>query len=188
VNGTILFIGWAGFAVYLLAYALLAAGLLRRGRPYFALNVAAALAVTAVSVFKGSVQAALINLAWAVLSAAAFVNARPRAVASGRAVLRGLIALGLACAAALGLAGRWAGAVEALSWTSVAAFVGGYLLFSTHAVGRLEFHLLNVIASTSLLPGLWQDANWPVFALETAWGSIAAVGAVSEEIGEPVEL
>jgi len=174
-------IGWAGTATYLLAYGSLAGGIIGRGRPYFALNAAAALAVTVVAASTATWQSVTINLLWAAISAYGLFAVAPpvRWVAPGWA--RGTVALLVAG----GLVGIAAGlfhevlfhaGVTVLGWGAVAAFLLGYALFVARRIERAAFHAFNLVAAAAILPQLWVHGNWPVVVLEVCWGVAAAVG------------
>lgn len=174
-------IGWLGTATYLLAYALLAGGIIGRGRFYFGLNAAAALAVTVVAASTATWQSVTINLLWAAISVYGLLAVPPpvRWVAPGWA--RGAVAM-LIAGGLLGIVAAvfhrplFHAGVTVLGWGAVAAFLFGYALFVARRIDRMAFHGFNLAAAAAILPQLWVDGNWPVVALEVAWGAAAAVG------------
>lgn len=173
-------VGWIGTALYVLAYVLLALRMLSADRVYYGLNVVAALFVAAVSVAKGSAQAAAINGLWAAASVYGVCGLTPPHPWLRPFIVR--IAVAIQVGGGL-FALRWVGlgvAASWMAWGSVATYTGAYVLFVGRRVAPLEFHIVNFIASTAILPVLILEANWPVVALEVAWAVAAMIGIGSD--------
>lgn len=174
-------VGWAGTFTYLLAYGLLAAGAVRRGRFYYSLNAVAALAVTVAAVSTATWQAVAIHVLWGAISVYGyFALTLPVAWVAPRWA-RGTVAM-LVAGGLLGIAAGWfheplfhAG-VAVLGWGAVAAFLLGYALFVVQRIEQRAFHAFNLVASAAIVPQLWVHGNWPVLVLEGCWGVAAAVG------------
>lgn len=174
-------IGWLGTATYLLAYALLAGGIIGSGRLYYAMNGAAALAVSAVAASTATWQSVTVNLLWAAISVYGyFALPLPVGWVAPRWA-RGTVAM-LICGGLLGIVAAvfheplFHAGVTVLGWGAVAAFLCGYALFVARKIDRAAFHGFNLAAAAAILPQLWVHGNWPVLVLEVCWGLAAAVG------------
>lgn len=169
-------LGWFGTAVYLVNHALLSARRIRRGNVYFAGNAIAA-AVIAVSSFAlPSWQAVVVNGFWVVASVAGLLGAS--IAASVRPSARGLWLLCGAIAAIgllLSVYDQYLAAAT-IGWSATLLFCGVYLLFAVGDLAQRSFLLCNAAAAFGLLPILTLDNNWPVVALEVAWGTLSLAG------------
>jgi len=173
-------LGWAGMALYTLAFVAVASGLLPRSPRYFLANLVAACAVAISSAALASWQAVAVNVAWALLSANALAGRRivlpiwvPHVV---HLAVAGLVAATLW---QLGARGGPA-AVEMLAWFSLLGFVYSYLAFANFLMGPTAFHVWNFAAATSLIPQVLREGNYPVLAIEVLWASVAIYGLVRE--------
>jgi hypothetical protein len=173
-------VGWLGTALYLLAYGLLALRILSAGRAYYLLNVFSAAFVAAVSVAKGSAQAAAVHGLWSLASVYGVFGLSPPLLGLRPPVVRAAVLLlvggGL-------VAMPWAGLVlsaEWMAWGSLAGYTGAYVLFVGGRMALLEFHIFNLVASAAILPVLVLDANWPTFVLEFVWMIAAVAGIVAD--------
>ena len=53
-----------------------------------------------------------------------------------------------------------------------------FFLHANKVTGALRYFAHNTVAAFTILPVLWLDQNWPIFALESSWTvlSLLAVG------------
>lgn len=174
-------LGWAGSLLYLANHAALSALRAYPERVYLLGNLVAAVLVGAASLALHSWQSVGVNLFWAAVSlqglAGREVHARMLSERWFRR-LTGLMVSGGVMAAAVSL--RLS--ADLLGWASVAGFCGVYFLFANHEVGRPAYFLYNVLAALLILPVLWLDRNWPVFALEACW-AVLSFGAFLKHRG-----
>jgi hypothetical protein len=172
-------VGWVGTLFYFYGYLRIALGINTTRKHYLTVNAVAALAITIVSVAKGTHPVVVLNLAWLAISIAGIRGARPRFIAiSPRIFLAGGMAWVAAVAVAF-MAGEQAYAVLMLAWLGTAVFILSYLLFVNEGISVIEFNICNVIAPIALLPRLYDDSNWPVLALELFWATIAVYAVAS---------
>ena len=165
--------GWAGAFLYLYAYLLIVLKINKTQRYYLLTNAIAATGVVLVSVLKGTYQAVILNLAWLVISGLRFYSVNmPRRI-PGRLFLRTMVPVCFVWV----VISYWAIAphhsISVLAWLGTATFLLAYLLFVNERLTLREFNLWNIAAPIALLPRLYEDANWAVFALETLWASAA---------------
>ncbi|NIV94845.1 hypothetical protein GWN42_19145 [candidate division KSB1 bacterium] len=175
-------IGWFGFALYLIAYFLLAINRIAAGTLYFSLNIVAALGITVVSMYKGTYQAVVVNVLWIGISCLGITQYKLRNFFDARTPFRISMIILLAIAVALVLSGQDHWAIALLGWIYVLAFILSYLLFVDRRITLFEFHIWNFVAPLSILPKLIVDANWPVFALEVFWALSASFGIAQKFI------
>ena len=173
-NATIFeIVGWIGAFVYFYGYLLIALGLSTTRRHYLLVNTVAALCIIAVSAFKGTHPAVVLNIAWLAISIAGMRGAYPRfTVGSSRVFLAGGV-VSLAVVGVLFVAGERTLAVLMLAWLGTAIFIVSYLLFVNQGISVAAFNRCNVVAPIALLPRLYDDSNWPVLALEVFWATVA---------------
>ncbi|WP_425410383.1 CBU_0592 family membrane protein [Hyphococcus sp.] len=180
-------VGWVSTAIYLGNHGYLSTHRNYRPNIYYALNFIGASGIVVSSAAIASWQAVVVNVFWAGLSLLALSGtALPESMRlSERWILTPLAILG-AGGLAYGFADFPAG-MAALGWAATGLFSGGYLLFAAGAVRRRRFLLYNIFAAYGLVPILYLDANWPVLALELAWGTISIAGWVAAIRNPPQE-
>jgi hypothetical protein len=180
--------GWAGFILYLIAYMLLATNHITAGKLYYILNILAAVCITVVSVYKGTVQAVLVNLLWGLISCTGLSGTKIRSHADITAIFRFLIIGLFGTSAVLFVFGQEYWTIRLLAWIYVLAFIISYWLFISHKISVFEFHIWNLVASLTILPKLIVDYNWPVFALEILWALAAVTGLAKNKTTAGAEL
>ena len=176
-------LGWIGTFIYLLNHGYISFKTNWKSSIYYGGNLVAALSLVVSSYVASSYQAVFINSFWAVVSVAILLNWPLKKVpANVRVFYSGLSLLVVLFAFNLIVNGTFDAMI--LGWSSAYVFTFGYLLFCTKKIGLMPYLLLNAYAAIVLLPQLWLDNNWPVFALEIAWAGISLVGAY-KHINEP---
>ncbi|MBB4657554.1 CBU_0592 family membrane protein [Parvularcula dongshanensis] len=173
---TLALIGWTGTLLYLINHVLLSRAGGAASPRYYALNLAAAAALTFTSFIEASWQAVGTNLFWTVVSLYALVGREegPALALRPEWVLWPLAALGGVGVAMVPFVPL--GGIETLGWSGTLAFSGSYLLFSAGRIARRSFLGVNALAALALIPVLTVDANWPVLGLEVAWFALSAWG------------
>lgn len=169
-------LGWIATAIYLGNHAWLSSHSAYRGRLYFALNFVGASGIVVSSWAIASWQAVGTNLFWALTSALALAG---RGLPGGaflneRWLMTPIFAFG-AGGIVLLLFDFYNG-MAVLGWMGTALFCAGYALFTAERIRRRRFLVYNIFAAYGMSPILYLDSNWPVLALEIAWGSISLAG------------
>lgn len=170
------FLGWVGTLASLGNHAMLSFGRIERGRPYYSINIGAALLVTVSSAVLPSWQGVAVNGFWVLASVAGYLGITVRLTDAASA--RGLLAVCLVLAAVAGArafidmdaALRW------LGWSATVLLCGSYLLFAVERMSQRAFLSCSAVASFCLVPVLLVDQNWPVVALEFVWGVLSVIG------------
>lgn len=169
-------LGWLGTAVYLINHALLSTRRVRRGHVYFAGNAVAAAVIAISSFVLPSWQAVVVNGFWVVASIAGLMGVslagKRRPSARGLWLLCGAIA---AIGLVLSVHDQYLAAAT-IGWAATILFCGVYLLFAVGDLEQRSFLLCNAAAAFGLVPILLLDGNWPVVALEVAWGTLSLGG------------
>ena len=168
-------LGWLGSGLYIVAHAWITVLKRPAAKAYYWMNVAAALALVVSSALLASWQPVFINGFWALISLAALGGVTlPRLPLTNRwlaAIVISLFLSGAACVL-LGLTFGW----SLLAWSSVVAFCLSYWRFSAKRLSQAQYFMFSAYAAFILLPQLYFDQNWPVFALEVVWGSLSVMG------------
>ena len=183
-------LGWAGMALYLVAYAYLGLRRTADRRRYFLANAVAAALVGTSSGLIGTWPSVAINLFWFTVSllALAGITAGARHLTPRSFTLFSAV---LPVTAAIAFFVDHMLAIALLGWTSAILFSGAYLLFAAGRLRARPFHLYNATAAAVILPQLWVDQNWPVMALEVCWfvlSCISALRACRLGTGLPAEI
>lgn len=170
-------LGWAGTLIYLVNHGAYSLRSSYHRRLYLGANAVAALLVTISSVMIESWQSGAINAFWTVVSiqglAGAHFRLRLFPPAWFDALLAGVLAISLA---ALALSTRLS--ADLLGWSSMLAFCGAYLMLANRVIGEVRYFAYNAIAAFIILPVLWLDNNWPIFALEACWTVLSLAALV----------
>ncbi len=173
-------LGWVGTTLYLGNHGYLSFHPDYKPKLYFALNFVAALALVISSSVISSWQAVATNAFWGVVSFIAIANISfSRRVSLSEIWIAAPIAVGSITGMAYAVV-DYATGMTILGWAAGALFCAAYLLFTTGAIKRSRFLIYNIIAAMSLMPILYLQGNWPVFALEAAWIAVSLFGWTRE--------
>lgn len=170
-------LGWFGTTLYLLNYAYLAFYPKWKRVIYFAANGIAAISLVVSSAALASWQAVGINGFWAAISIWLLLGLGFDWVPLTRRSLEFGV-LGLLLVAAGSVYWDWRLSVSWVGWSSTFAFSLAYLLFAAQKLQVRRYHFWNAYAAFVLLPQLWLDTNWPVFAMEVAWFGISVAALI----------
>lgn len=171
-------IGWLGTVLYLANHAYIS--LIKNWRPkvYFLGNLIAATSLTVQSVYISSWQAAAINGFWMVISALLLIGVKMDSVkitAKPYFVFSGIL---LTSVLSTFIFVELTQFYDILGWSAAYFFCSSYFLFSAKRISSRAYLAINVYAALVLLPQLWLQANYPVFALEIAWALVSLIGIV----------
>lgn len=175
------YIGWAGTIIYLLNHGYISTVVNWKRKLYFGGNFVAAALLVVQSVYLLSWQAVVINCFWMVVSICLLANisfdmvkVRAKHYYQVCAIVFILI-VSLSIYSVL-LTAKWNAAIDMFGWSSAFVFCSSYFLFSALRITSRAYLVLNAYAALALLPLLWFNQNWPVFALEIAWAGISIYG------------
>ncbi|MCF2950180.1 hypothetical protein L0668_18860 [Paraglaciecola aquimarina] len=169
------FLGWFGTISYLLNHAYISLIQQRNDTIYYGGNLLAASALVISSIASNSIQAAVINGFWAIISILILIKVDLNRLPFSRRIFR-LILLCFACALLYQAYTTKGLDIELLGWSSAFVFSASYLLFSVGKMQILNYLICNTYAAFAILPQVWVDQNWPVFGLEICWGCISIYG------------
>ncbi|MBQ0797046.1 hypothetical protein [Zhongshania sp.] len=168
-------IGWFGTFLYLLNHAYISLNQIWKRRLYYGGNTIAASCLIISSYYSYSWQAVVINCFWALTSLALLCSLDLTKIKLDRRIFHLLvIAMLLVFFAECVFKGQFNLAL--LGWMSAIAFSGSYLLFGAGKMPAKFYFCWNAFAAIVILPQLWLDQNWPVFALEICWAVISIFG------------
>lgn len=171
-------IGWIGTAVYLINHIYISVSPNWKRIVYFGGNLVAASLLVIQSAYLSSWQAVVINGFWMIISACLlakipFDSIKLTAPAYYKICTVFAILLLSYC-----LLSDLQVSIHVIGWSSAFVFCSSYFLFSANRLSSRAYLLLNACAAIALLPLLWINHNWPVFALEIAWASISIFGVI----------
>jgi hypothetical protein len=169
-------IGWLGTVTYLVAYMLLALGVLETGAVYLTMNIAAAGMVMLFSATRASWAALVINGAWCTISLYSQLKLPLRIPQILVPIIRYGIVIALFGAISILSLGNPLYAFGVLAWCSFCSYIFPYLFFLNQKISLTEFHRWNLLAAVIIIPDLVIDHNWPVVVIEVFWSGVALAG------------
>ena len=172
-------VGWVGTLLYVYGYLLVVLGIKPTRRHYFSVNSLAAFSVIVVSLFTGTHQIVFANVAWLAISIAGLRHLQLNLPMGVRHGMRGCGAIWLLATIGVLIVAGSSEAIAVLAWFGAAAFIGSYFLFANERISVVEFIVWNIVAPVALMPRLYEDANWPVFALEIFWAAVGIFALIT---------
>lgn len=169
-------IGWFGTCLYLLNHGYISFKSDWQKSWYYGGNAVAALCLTFTSYLNDSWQALAINGFWAFVSVAMLMNISVQRIPSSRQLFFAIVTVLLMWFIGQQIIQGHTN-IALLGWIGAFIFTKCYLLFSQKKLTEEQYLWWNALAAIILLPQLWQDENWPSFALEVAWAMISIYGA-----------
>lgn len=168
-------LGWVGTLTYLVNHTYISVNKNWRRPVYYSGNCFAAIMLVISSFYIGSYQAVFINGFWAIISIALLLDLPIKRIpVSSRLFF--FTWLGFIVYLAADFIIQQKLNITVMGWSSAFVFTIGYLLFCSEKLKQSHYLLFDAYAALVLLPQLWLDQNWPVFALEISWASISLYG------------
>ncbi|MGB1261558.1 MAG: CBU_0592 family membrane protein [Cognaticolwellia sp.] len=174
---TMILVGWLGTILYLVNHGYISLIAKWRKNIYYAGNAIAAICLVISSTVSHSWQAVVINSFWTIISISLLFGFDLTNVKFNKHIFRVIVAAMLIVFCGQYLLEQTFN-LTLLGWISAFVFSACYLLFSADKMLPRYYLLWNAFAAVTLLPQLWLDQNWPVFALEIAWAIISIYGAI----------
>jgi hypothetical protein len=174
-----IYIGWAGFLLYLIAQIGLALFRISASR-YVFINCVASLSVAAYSIYIGSIQPFLISILWCLVSIIALARNLPgeedgHLVVTWHQSVQRIVFLVVPLTTLLSL--HPSISLPSLSsWLSLFVYSLAYLLFVFLSLHRRYFFLLCSLAAVLIIPELVVTGNYPTLALHVSWGLTSILG------------
>ncbi|MFT2090271.1 CBU_0592 family membrane protein [Paraglaciecola sp. 2405UD69-4] len=169
-------LGWFGTITYLVNHGYISFSKDKSNLIYYGGNFLAALSLVISSIVSQSYQAVVINGFWAIISILVLANINLKRLPINVMffnIILGIFAIGVA------YQGIMLNKLDTqlLGWSSAFVFSASYLLFTIGKMPIINYLIFNAYAAFVILPQVWIDQNWPVFALEICWGTISLYGA-----------
>ncbi|WOI54223.1 CBU_0592 family membrane protein [Parvularcula sp. LCG005] len=169
-------LGWAGFALYILAQAYITWVRDANRTIYYTMNLFGALGYTISSALLYSWQSVSINVFWFIVSALMLMGITPtgplRVVRTPLVAIVGLMAL--AAAAIWPTSPDWGRSI--LGWDGALLYCAGYALFASKVIRRKLYLVMNTAAPIMLLPIYLAHHNDPAVGMSVVWAIISAAG------------
>jgi hypothetical protein len=172
----IITIGWLGTFLYLINHIYISLETNWKNNIYYGGNTLAAICLIISSYYNASWQAVVINIFWASISIALLLGANLSTIKLNKRFFY-IVFIGMSLMLFVNYLMQSQFDLALLGWISAFIFSGAYLLFSAKKMLPRYYLCWNAFAAIALLPQLWLDHNWPVFALEVIWASISIYGA-----------
>lgn len=168
-------LGWTGTGLYIINHAYITSSAEYNTKVYYSVNAIAALFVLACSISFISVQSAIINLFWLIVSIASLNGTITFRVYLGKKLLNLTIFCLIFCAIILSNKSLTI-SFALCAWLSTIIFCFGYLLFSNKQIYPRQYYFYNFLAAGLIIPQLLNENNLPVVALEIIWAFLSCYG------------
>lgn len=184
----IIYLGWLGTSIYLLAFLLLSFKLIPANRLYLSLNVIGSSILVFYAILIASYQIAVINSIWIMISLLAKKQKLPALeFLDNRTFTAVFIGLVTGQIGAL-FHGDFDLIIEMLGWISAWIYLAGYSVFLSNTINLNQYRYWNFIGPLTILPVLYMDGNWPNFTSNTVWLIIALFSIVKAKYSHQPSL